>query len=165
MQKIGVIGAGAWGTALAIATKRAGRDVTIWAHEAEVVNAINDAHENTVFLPGIKLDPTIKASTNIADALNADAVLMVAPAQHVRSVCEMAKPHWKKATPIVLCSKGVEKNSLNLMSEVAEQVLGDAAPIAVLSGPTFAKEVANNLPTAITLACSDEGLGQKLIDA
>lgn len=165
MQKIGVIGAGAWGTALAIAAKRAGRDVTIWAHEPEVVSAINDKHENTTFLSGIKLDSGIKATSNMAEALNADAVLMVAPAQHVRGVCEMAKPHWKKGAPIVLCSKGVEKNTLNLMSEIAEQVLGDTAPVAVLSGPTFAKEVANNLPTAITLACRDEALGQKLIDA
>ncbi|MDH5771606.1 MAG: NAD(P)-dependent glycerol-3-phosphate dehydrogenase [Rhodospirillaceae bacterium] len=165
MQKIGVIGAGAWGTALAIAARRAGRDVTIWAHEPEVVSAINDKHENTIFLSGIKLDPGIKATSDMADALNADAVLMVAPAQHVRGVCELAKPHWKKTTPIVLCSKGVEKNTLNLMSEVAGQVLGKDVPVAVLSGPTFAKEVANNLPTAVTLACSDETLGQKLIDA
>ena len=165
MQKIGVIGAGAWGTALAIAARRAGRDVTIWAHEPEVVSAINTKHENTIFLSGIKLDPGIKATSDMAEALNADAVLMVAPAQHVRGVCEMAKPHWKKATPIVLCSKGVEKNTLNLMSEVAGQVLGKDVPVAVLSGPTFAKEVANNLPTAVTLACNDETLGQKLIDA
>lgn len=164
MKKIGVIGAGAWGTSLAIAAKRAGREVIIWAFEQDVVKAINEKHENTSFLSGIKLDPGIAATTDMSMALNADGVLMVAPAQHVRAVCEMAKASWKPGTPIILCSKGVEKNTLLLMSEVAEEVLGDIAPIAILSGPTFAKEVANAMPTAITLACADAELGQRLID-
>ena len=165
MQKIGVIGAGAWGTSLAIAARRAGREVSIWAFEEDVVNAINETSENKTFLAGIKLDPAITATSNMAEALNADAVLMVAPAQHVRAMCEMAKNNWKPGTPIILCAKGVEKNTLLLMSEIAEEVLGDIAPIAILSGPTFAKEVANGLPTAITLACADGELGQRLIDA
>ena len=165
MQKIGVIGAGAWGTSLAIAAGRAGREVSVWAFEDEVINAINEIHENTTFLAGIKLDPAITATNNIAETLDADAVLMVAPAQHVRAMCEMAKDSWKPGTPIILCAKGVEKNTLLLMSEIVEEVLGDVAPIAILSGPTFAKEVANGLPTAITLACNDVELGQRLVDA
>ena len=165
MQKIGVIGAGSWGTAMAIAAGRAGRKVSIWALEADVVNEINETHENKTFLSGIKLDPAITATTDIGEALDVDAVLMVAPAQHVRAVCEMAKDSWKPGTPIILCSKGVEKNTLLLMSEIAKEILGDGAPIAILSGPTFAKEVANGLPSAVTLACADAELGQQLVDA
>lgn len=165
MQKIGIIGAGAWGTALAVACVRAGRDVTLWAFEQSVVDEINQAHENKTYLSGVKLDPGIHATTDMGEALNVDAVLMVCPAQHLRAICEQAKDRWKAGTPAVLCAKGVEKGTLRLMSEVAEEVLGNEAPIAVLSGPTFAREVANGMPTAITLACKDSDMGQQLIDA
>lgn len=165
MQKIGIIGAGAWGTALAAASVRAGRDVTLWAFEENVVDEINSKHVNATYLSDVQLDPKLRATTDMAEALNVDAVLMVCPAQHLRAICEQAKDHWNAGTPAVLCAKGVEKGTLKLMSEIAEEVLGDLAPVAVLSGPTFAREVANAMPTAITLACKNAEMGQELIDA
>ncbi len=165
MQKIAIIGAGAWGTALAAASQRAGRDVLIWALETEVADAINKKHENSVYLPGINLDAGIAATSDLSAALDVDAVLMVAPAQFVRATCEKAKANWKPGTPIVICAKGVEKGTNRLMSDIAREILGADAPVAVLSGPTFAAEVAKGLPTAVTLACEDEALGQSLIAA
>ena len=165
MQTIGIIGAGAWGTALAAAVQRAGPKVMLQAHEPEVAAAINTRHENTVFLPGVQLDEGIRATTDIAEAVNADAVLLVAPAQFLRSACESAKPHWKPGTPAIICAKGIEQGSYKLMSDVVAETLGEVAPIAVLSGPTFAIEVARDMPTAITLACADEALGLELCDS
>lgn len=165
MQKIGVIGAGAWGTALATAARRAGPDVILQAHEAEVATAINENHENTMFLPGVKLDEGIRATTDLAEALDADAVLLVAPAQFMRSVCEAAKHHWKPGTPAIICAKGIEQGSYKLMGDVVSESLGEDVPIAILSGPTFAIEVARDMPTAVTLACQSEKLGQELCAA
>ncbi|HEY9078542.1 NAD(P)H-dependent glycerol-3-phosphate dehydrogenase [Magnetovibrio sp.] len=165
METIGIIGAGAWGTALATAVRRAGPpgpNVILQAHETEVADSINASHENAAFLPGVSLDEGIRATTDIADAVAADAVLLVAPAQFLRHVCESAKPHWRPGTPAIICAKGIEQNTFKLMSEIVGDVLGDAAPIAVLSGPTFAIEVARDMPTALTLACADETLGQHL---
>jgi len=162
VQKIGILGAGAWGTALAMAAHRAGRDVILQAFEAEVASAINSNHLNAQFLPGVSLDPAIRATTSIPEAINADAVILVAPAQFMRSVCEAAKPHWQPGTPAVICAKGIEQGSFKLLSEVVSEVLGPDVPIAVLSGPTFAIEVARELPTALTMACTDEELGQRL---
>lgn len=165
MQTIGIIGAGAWGTALATAVRRAGPNVILQAHEPEVAATINAQHENTVFLPGVELDAGIRATTDIAQAVSADAVLLVAPAQFLRSACESAKPHWKPGTPAIICAKGIEQGSYKLMSDVVEETLSGAAPIAILSGPTFAIEVARDMPTAITLACADDALGLKLCDS
>lgn len=162
MHTIGIIGAGAWGTALAMAAARAGNAVILQAHEAEVVQSINANHENTLFLPGVSLDPAIRATVDIGEAVQADAVLLVAPAQFLRPVLSAAQPHWKPGTPAIICAKGIEQGSLKLLSDVVEETLGDAAPVAVLSGPTFAIEVAREMPTAVTLACVDEGLGQAL---
>ncbi|MBF0247665.1 MAG: NAD(P)-dependent glycerol-3-phosphate dehydrogenase [Alphaproteobacteria bacterium] len=164
MQTIGIIGAGAWGTALAAAARRAGRDVVIQAHEPEVAAAINTTHENAAFLPGVALDPAVRATTDLAEAVARDAVLLVAPAQFLRAVCQAAKPHWIPGTPAVICAKGVEKGTYKLMSQVVTETLGDAAPVAVLSGPTFAIEVARDMPTAVTLACADAGLGKRLCE-
>ncbi|MCW8916378.1 MAG: NAD(P)-dependent glycerol-3-phosphate dehydrogenase [Magnetovibrio sp.] len=165
VQKIGVIGAGAWGTALAIAANRAGRDVILQAHEPNVATTINDTHENTTFLPGVILAPSICATTDLAEVADVDAVLLVTPAQFLRTVCEQIKPHWKPGTPAIICAKGIEQGSYKLMSDVVEETLGDAAPIAILSGPTFAIEVAKDMPTAVTLACVDENLGLKICQA
>ena len=164
MDKIGIIGAGAWGTALATVCRRAGREVVVWAREAEVADAINNAHENTVFLPGIALDPAIRATTAEAEALDAEAVLLVAPAQHLRQVCRSLARHWRQGAPAVICGKGIEQESCRLMSEVLAETLPDA-PLAVLSGPTFAAEVARDLPTGVTLACADNALAEKLSEA
>jgi len=164
VQTIGIIGAGAWGTALAAAVQRAGPNIVLQAHEPEVASTINAQHENSIFLPGVPLDEGIRATANIAEAVNAEAVLLVAPAQFLRAACELAKPHWRPGTPAIICAKGIEQGSYKLMSDVVAETLGDAAPIAVLSGPTFAIEVARDMPTAITLACADEMLGLKLCE-
>lgn len=165
MQSIGILGAGAWGTALATAAGRAGRDVLIQAFEPEVADTINAQHENTMYLPGVALDASIRATSSIQEAVQSDAVILVSPAQFLRQTCEAAADHWQPGTPAIICSKGVEQGSYKLLSEVVHETLGDGVPIAVLSGPTFAIEVAHELPTALTMACEDEVLGQKLSQA
>jgi len=153
MQRIAVIGAGAWGTALAAVARRAGRDVVIHAHEAETAAAINSDHENKVFLPGIALDPAITATDDLDHAAeNADAIVMVTPAQFLRPTLAALAP--APGTPMIICSKGIELDTGKLMNEVAEETI-PGANLAVLSGPTFAAEVARGLPTAVTLACAD----------
>ncbi len=164
IKKIGIIGAGAWGTALGCAAARAGREVVIQAHEPEVAQSINTGHENPIFLPGVKLDPSIRATVDLSGAADADAVLLVAPSQFLRSVCEALRPHWRDGVPAVICSKGIEQETGALMSEVVAETL-PGATLAVLSGPTFAAEVARGLPTGVTLACRDTTLDKKLADA
>lgn len=157
-MRIGVIGGGAWGTALAQVAARGGAPVTLWAREPEVVAAINADHENSLFLRGVPLAESIRATGDLADMAGCEALLVVAPAQHVRAVLAAADVG---ATPLVLCAKGIEAGTRMLVGEVARQVAPDA-PVAVLSGPTFAHEVAAGHPTAVTLACEDEGLRQRL---
>ncbi|MDD9876078.1 MAG: NAD(P)-dependent glycerol-3-phosphate dehydrogenase [Magnetovibrio sp.] len=164
MDKIGVIGAGAWGTALASVARRAGRDVTIWAREPDVVEAINTGHQNTPFLPGVDLDPAIRATGDLAEAADADALILVTPAQFLRPTAESLAPMIGPDVPLVVCAKGIEIATGALMNEVVEQALPERR-FAVLSGPTFAAEVARELPTAITLACADVGVGERLTDA
>lgn len=164
MNKIGIIGAGAWGTALATAACRAGREVTIWARETEAVSAINETHENTTFLPGIALDPAISATSDLAHAASADALVLVTPAQYLRATAEALKSHLRPGLPLIVCAKGVEIETGALMNEIVETVL-PGHPLAVLSGPTFAAEVARELPTAITLACENIETGKLLVTA
>ena len=164
MKTAGVIGGGAWGTALAQVCARAGLSVTLWAREPEVVEGVNTNHENPLFLPGISLDPAIVATADLAALGKLDMVLAVSPAQHLRSGLAALAPHARAGLPIVLCAKGVEQGSLKLMTQVLAETVPDAAP-AVLSGPSFAGEVARGLPTAVTLACPDSGLGQALAAA
>jgi glycerol-3-phosphate dehydrogenase (NAD(P)+) len=147
--RIGVIGAGAWGTALAQCAAADGDEVTLWAHEADVAEAINAGRENTIYLPGVPLSPSIKATTEVGDLAEASALLVVVPAQHLRGVLSRIQVGDR---PLVLCAKGIEAGTGLLMSQVAAAV-HPGAPIAVLSGPTFAHEVARGLPTAVTLAC------------
>lgn len=157
-MRIGVIGGGAWGTALAQVAASDGEPVLLWAREGEVVASINDAHQNALFLPGVALSPAIRATGRLSDLAGMDALLVVAPAQHIRAVlADIAIGE----TPLVLCAKGIEANTGLLVGEVAAQV-HPAARIAVLSGPTFAHEVAKGLPTAVTLACADDALGERL---
>ena len=160
MQRIGVIGAGAWGTALAAMARRAGRDVSLWARESEVVESINTRHVNDLFLPDVSLDAGILATSEYAETVAADLVLLVAPAQHLRSVCAELAPHWSANVPVVICAKGIERGTNALMTQVVAETL-PAAPVIVLSGPTFASEVAAGLPTAVTLACADHALGER----
>ena len=165
IQRIAVIGAGAWGTALASVAQRAGRDVIIHAHEAETADIINTRHENTEFLPDIPLDPRIRATIEIDDAVtNSDAILLVTPAQFLRPTLAQITATQPGPHPIVICAKGIELDTGLLMNEVAESVSPEAR-LAVLSGPTFAAEVARGLPTAVTLACSDSALATALADA
>jgi len=146
---VGVVGAGAWGTALAQMLASDGRDVLLWAREAEVVEAVNTERRNPLFLPSAALHPTIRATGDLADLAALPVLLLVTPAQHLGAVMgEMAS----QGADVVLCAKGIEAGSGRLMSEVA-QAAAPGAAIAVLSGPTFAHEVADGLPTAVTLAC------------
>ncbi len=158
-MRIGVIGAGAWGTALAQLAATDGEPVLLWARETEVINAVNLAHENRMFLPGIALSPSIEATTDLGRMDSCDALLVVAPAQYLARVLARTPVGPR---PLVLCAKGIEASTGRLMSEVAS-TLHPRAPIAVLSGPTFAAEVAAGQPTAITLASSDEATGRALI--
>jgi len=160
----GVIGAGAWGTALAQVCARAGLQVTLQAREAEVVESIAAKRENSLFLPGVALESEIAAVADMAGLADCDLILAVAPAQHLRSALKALGPHLRAGVPVVLCSKGVEQGTLKLMTEVAAETL-PGAPLAVLSGPSFAGEVARSLPTAVTLACEDEALGRAIAGA
>ena len=163
MQSIGVVGAGAWGTALAATARRAGRDVTLWAREPEVVASIQSGGRNVLFLPDIELE-TVHATGDLADMAGKDALLLVVPSQFLARVCRDLKPHIGAGVPVVLCAKGVELTTGRLMSElVADELPG--APLAVLSGPTFAAEVGRGLPTAITLAAADPALAGALATA
>ncbi len=164
MNRVGVIGGGAWGTALAQVCARAGREVTLWAREPEVVESVNARHENATFLPGVPLDPLIRATGDFAGLAGSDLVLAVPPAQHMRSTLQAFSAHARDGLPILLCSKGVEQGSLKLMTEVLAEAIPQAAP-AVLSGPSFAGEVARGLPTAVTLACHEAGRAEDLAEA
>ncbi|WP_417476706.1 NAD(P)H-dependent glycerol-3-phosphate dehydrogenase [Maricaulis sp.] len=163
-QTIGVIGAGAWGTALAQTAAKAGRDVLIWSFEQDVADVINNKHENSIFLPGVALEPNIAAVTAMADLDVCDAVLAVAPAQHLRGTLETFAPFARRGLPIILCAKGIEQSSLSMMTQVLSETIPSAIP-AVLSGPSFAIDTAQGLPTAVTLACKDEAIGTALIEA
>ncbi len=164
MQHIGIIGAGAWGTALAIVARRADRDVVIRAHEPEVVAAINSQHANPDYLPGIKLEPHIYATEDFAEAAGTDAVLLATPAQFARAAVTAVAPHLAKGTPLVICSKGIEQATGKLLSEMVSEI-APKITTAVLSGPTFAGEVARGLPTAVTLACDNPDMANALVEA
>ena len=163
-QRIGIIGAGSWGTALAAAAQRAGRETLLWARNGALAADINQHDENKPYLPGIALHPAIRATGDLAEAAGCDAILMVVPAQHSRAVAAQLRPHLAAGCPVVTCSKGVEQSTLKLMTEVLAETLPDS-PVAVLSGPTFAAEVARGLPSAVTLAAEDSLLGEALVTA
>ena len=154
-SRVGVIGAGAWGTALALVAASAGRQVSLWAREPEVVESITTKHENALFLSGVKLPIALKATGNIAEAANAEALLLVVPAQHLRSTLANIIPHIRKGTPLVLCAKGIEKGTGKLLTEILRETAPDAEP-AILSGPSFAIDVARGLPTAVTVAAKKD---------
>jgi glycerol-3-phosphate dehydrogenase (NAD(P)+) len=147
---VGVIGAGAWGTALAQMLASDGREVLLWALEPELVAQINAEHRNALYLPSATLASNIRATGDLADLAHCDTLLAVTPAQHLaRVLAGLAKP----PRDLVLCSKGIEAGTGRLMNHVAAEAAPESA-VAVLSGPTFAHEVAAGLPTAVTLACS-----------
>ncbi|MSO96891.1 MAG: NAD(P)-dependent glycerol-3-phosphate dehydrogenase [Rhodospirillaceae bacterium] len=163
-QRIGVIGAGAWGTALALTAKRAGRDVVLWAREHEVVASIARENRNSLFLPDVALDPPIVATADLAQACRADAILLVPPAQHLRATCVAIKAHLPAKVPVVICAKGIEVGTCALMTAIVEETLPGHQAL-ILSGPTFAKDVAMGLPTAVTLATTHAELGRSIAEA
>jgi glycerol-3-phosphate dehydrogenase (NAD(P)+) len=164
IERVGIVGGGAWGTALATVLTRAGRAVVLWARDPAIVAAIRQRRENPVYLPGIALDPAIRATGELAEAARADAVFLVTPAQQLRAIAERLARDLVAGTPIVLCAKGIEQRTGALMTEVAVEAL-PGAPQAVLSGPSFAREVADGRPTAVTLAAAAPGLGAALREA
>lgn len=165
-RRIGILGAGAWGTALAASLYNKAEthalELPVWALEDAVAAALCEGAGNPVYLSGYDL-PAMKASTDIADLSGADAILAVVPAQFARGSFQQLAPHVADGTPVLLCAKGIEQSTLSLMTEVLSETIPQAVP-AVLSGPSFAADVARGLPTAVTLACEDPDLGKALMD-
>lgn len=160
-EQIGVVGGGAWGTALAQALAQAGRQVTLWAREDDVVADITERHVNRRFLPGIALEPSIAATGDLRELNSSQAILIVVPAQFVRAAARDLATIIEPKTPLVLCAKGIEQHTGKLMSDLIADAM-PMAPLAVLSGPSFAADVARGLPTALTLACANKTIGQHL---
>ncbi|PSJ62021.1 NAD(P)H-dependent glycerol-3-phosphate dehydrogenase [Pseudaminobacter soli (ex Li et al. 2025)] len=159
--RVTILGGGAWGTALALTAARAGNDVRIWARDPEMVEALKQG-KNPRYLPGITLEPALNATADLAAALDgADCVLVVTPAQVLRQVLAEAKPHLPADVPLVLCAKGIERETGTLLSEIAEEIVPDH-PVAALSGPSFASDVSRGLPTAVVIAAREEELAAEL---
>jgi glycerol-3-phosphate dehydrogenase (NAD(P)+) len=162
MAKVAIIGGGSFGTAMACVVRRAGHEVLIWAREHEVVAAINNEGVNSHFLPDVPLVHGIRATGNLAAATHGrDFILLAVPAQHLREVAGSMRASLREATPVVSCSKGIERGSHALMPEVIAQMLPQAV-VAVLSGPSFAREIAVDLPCGVVLACADWSVGESL---
>jgi len=151
---IAVLGAGAWGTALALASLAAGRKTTLWVREEEVLAGIR-AGAGNAFLPGVAIPKKLHVAGDLAEACEADALLLSVPAQVLHAFAEQLKPHLAPGKPLVICAKGIERNSGKLVTEVLAEVLPQAG-LAILSGPSFARDVAKGLPTAVTLAAKDD---------
>jgi glycerol-3-phosphate dehydrogenase (NAD(P)+) len=164
IKAVSVIGGGAWGTALAQTLAHGGTQVTLWAREPEIVDDINARNVNRVFLPGVSLDPSIRATGDLASAAAADVLLAVVPAQHMRGVMSKLARHLVPEVPVVVCSKGIERETGKLLGDVIEEVAPHVQR-AVLTGPSFAADVARGLPSALTLACHNEALGRALAAA
>jgi glycerol-3-phosphate dehydrogenase (NAD(P)+) len=165
VKRLAVIGGGAWGSALASVAARAGAGVVLWARDPAVVAALNQGHENPVYLPGIALDPRVAATTDAAAAIaGTQAALIVVPAQFLRGALDMLAPLLPAGLPLLLCAKGIETGSLQTMSEIAREIVPDA-PVAILSGPSFAAEVARGLPAAVTIAARDPALAGAFVTA
>src|SRR4051794_28794188 len=162
-KTVAVIGAGAWGTALGAVAGRAGRDVTLYARSAASAARIKATREN-LRLPGIHLDAGIEVTGDIAEAARADVILIATPAQSLREAVATLAPHLARATPVVACAKGIERGTHQFMTEIVAATAPNALP-AILSGPSFAEDVARGLPTAVTLAAKDETLASALVQA
>ncbi|WP_033070432.1 NAD(P)H-dependent glycerol-3-phosphate dehydrogenase [Thalassospira australica] len=162
-KRITVVGGGAWGTALALQAVRAGEDVELILRNADLADRINVNGQNDLYLPGVDLPGALRATIHYEGLRDSDAVLLVTPAQHLRETLTKLAAHWPNTLPAVICCKGIEKKTGALMAQVVTETLGDV-PVAVLSGPTFAQEVAVGLPAAITLACEDRVLGKRLVE-
>jgi glycerol-3-phosphate dehydrogenase (NAD(P)+) len=161
MTKIFVIGAGAWGTALAQIYATSGHDVTLWARESNLVQTMRDSRTNTKYLPEITLNPSLKFSNVLSDAEDSDVILNVTPAQYLREITKNIASTLTRHQPMVICAKGIEIESRSLLSDVVIAHSPDT-PLAFLSGPNFASEIAKGLPSASTLACANSELGTKI---
>src|ERR1700675_985336 len=162
-ESVGVIGAGAWGTALAGVAARAGRKVVLYARDAEIAARMKTGHPNPR-LPDMRLDERIEVTNRIAAAASADIILVATPAQNLREAAILLAPFLKQATPVIACAKGIERGTHKFLTEVIAEAAPNAAP-AILSGPSFAEDVARGLPTAVTLAAGDETLASALVQA
>ena len=162
-ERIAVLGGGAWGTALANVAAWAGRAVTLWEFDAGNAEHLGSKRESK-FLPGVRVENSIAVTRDLAEAARADAILLVVPAQAMRSVVKSLAQTIAAGTPIIACAKGIERGTHKFMTEVIAEVLPNATP-AILSGPNFADDVARGLPTAVTLAAKDEGLASALVQA
>jgi glycerol-3-phosphate dehydrogenase (NAD(P)+) len=160
---IAVIGGGAWGSALALTCARAGRQVTLWEHDARNAAQLAKKRES-LFLPDVRIDDSIVIAGNLAEAVRAQAILLVVPAQAVRAVAKSLAPLIAERTPVIVCAKGIERGTKKFMTEVIAECTPDALP-AILSGPSFAADVARGMPTAVTLAASDDKLAGDLARA
>jgi glycerol-3-phosphate dehydrogenase (NAD(P)+) len=163
LNHIAVLGGGAWGTALALTSARAGRSVTLWEHDTTNAERLRKKRESA-FLPGIALDERIIVAGDLAEAARAQAVLMVIPAQAVRAVTKGLAPMLAPRTPVIVCAKGIERGSKKFMTEVVAECAPEVRP-AILSGPSFAADVARGMPTAVTLAAADDKLAGELAHA
>jgi glycerol-3-phosphate dehydrogenase (NAD(P)+) len=164
LQTVGIVGGGAWGTALAVSARRAGRDVVLWAYEPETIAEINDRHRNALSLPGVALDAAIKATAKLSQVAACDVLLMVTPAQELRAIAGELASSMRADQPLVIGAKGVEQSTGQLLSTVVAEVLPQVR-VAVLSGPSFAADIARGLPAALTLATPSEAQGRALAHA
>jgi glycerol-3-phosphate dehydrogenase (NAD(P)+) len=162
-NSVAVIGAGAWGTALAGVAVRAGRQVTLFSRDPRQAQQITSSRESPK-LPGVKLAANVTLTDDLAFAGRADIILIATPAQNLRQAVATIAPHLAKATPVIACAKGIERGTHQFMTEVIAQAAPGATP-AILSGPSFAKDVARGLPTAVTLAAGNEQLARALVQA
>ncbi|MBR0990890.1 NAD(P)-dependent glycerol-3-phosphate dehydrogenase [Bradyrhizobium japonicum] len=162
-DSVAVIGAGAWGTALATVAARAGRSVTLWARNAEHAARIASTRDNPR-LPGVRIAADIVITSDLAKSSRADVLLIATPAQHLRGAVNMLASHLTGPAPIVACAKGIEHGTHKFMTDVIAEAAPHAQP-AILSGPSFADDVARGLPTAVTLAAKDEALASNLVKA
>src|SRR6267154_1652176 len=160
-KSVAVIGAGAWGTALAGVAARAGRDVVLYARSSATKIAATRSNPK---LPGAKLEASVKVTDDTAVAAAADIVLIATPAQNLREAVAALAPHLAAAKPVIACAKGIERGTHKFMTEVIAETAINAIP-AILSGPSFAEDVARGLPTAVTLAAKDETLASALVQA
>lgn len=164
IASVSVLGAGAWGTALALTAARAGRKVSLYAREPELRAALRTKRENDLYLPGIVLPAEIAILETPEEAARADMVLAVVPTQHLRAAIAALAPRLSAGQPVVICAKGLERGSDRLLTEAVAEA-APRAEIAVLSGPSFAEDVAAGLPTAITLAADDAATAEALAQA
>src|ERR1044071_3226637 len=163
IERISVLGGGAWGTALAETAARAGRQVTLWEHEAGNAESLLKDRRSK-FLPEHRLHDAIRVTRELSDAAKTDAILLVVPTRATRAVCQSVASLVNDKTPLVVCAKGIERGTHKFVTEIVKEC-APKATAAILSGPSFASDVARGLPTAITLACADGKIAEQLAQA